>query len=182
MTEQKKQPPALKKQEDTAAEETGQTKKCIKCKKEIDQDAQKCPHCRSNQVSGKQMAIGCLVFIIIAAVLGSCMSMCGSGGPPAMVDTSATIETQKKQAESLKFDAYVISKQYIKQQLKAPSSAKFESYDKNMITWIKGNEFTCSVNVDAQNSFGAMLRHNFWTKVKYTGKDKWILLDIKERK
>lgn len=166
----------------TATEETNQNKKCIKCKKDIDQDAQKCPHCRSNQVSGKQMAIGCLVFIIIAVVLGSCMSMCGSGGPPAMVDTSGTIEAQRKQAEKLKFDAYVISQQFIKKQLKASSSAKFESYDKNMITWVKRNEFTCSMYVDPYNNCGAKFRANFWTKVKYTGKGNWILLDIKQRK
>lgn len=168
------------KKENTATEEIEQTKKCVKCKKDIGINYRKCPHCKSEQIPTKQKVVGCLVIIGIILLMGSCMSMCG--GPPAMVDTSVSIESQRSQAEKLKLPAYTISKQFIKKQLKSPSSAKFEAFEDNMITWINGNEFTCSMNIESKNSFGVLLRSNFWAKIKYTGKDNWILIDIKQRK
>lgn len=57
-------------------------------------------------------------------------------------------------------DAFVVSQEIIKRYLKAPSTAKFASYSGSVVT-LKGNLFYVTSYVDAQNSFGAMLRNRY---------------------
>lgn len=59
-----------------------------------------------------------------------------------------------------KIDAFVMSQEIVKQYLKAPSTAKFASYAGSIVTQ-EGNLFYVTSYVDAQNSFGAMLRNRY---------------------
>ncbi len=69
----------------------------------------------------------------------------------------------------------------MKEVIKAPSTAKFASYsDSTIVTDGGWPVVTVSVisYVDAQNSFGAMLRQNFKVIVSYNyNTDKYTLLD-----
>jgi len=79
-----------------------------------------------------------------------------------------------------KTEAYIMSQQFVKNCLKAPSTAKFP----RAIEWeghttqIDSRTFLINSWVDSQNSFGAMLRTKFSCKVQYKGNDQWTCLDI----
>lgn len=82
--------------------------------------------------------------------------------------------------KDLKIDAFVIAKNFIRQNLKAPSTAEFQSYPEATIS-NDGNQFTIYTYVDAQNSFGAMIRTHFRVVLKYKPEtDKWELIDIED--
>lgn len=73
---------------------------------------------------------------------------------------------------------------YVKKSLKAPSTAKFPNrldYKYAQGKDKKGKKikdvWEVSSYVDAQNSFGAMLRQNWYVKLKKEG-DSWRLLDV----
>jgi hypothetical protein len=77
-------------------------------------------------------------------------------------------------------DACFMSQKFVKQDLKAPSTAEFPLW----------NETNCQVSrrkriwvvnsyVDAQNSFGAMIRSNYAVEmIYYPATDAWTLVDI----
>ena len=64
-------------------------------------------------------------------------------------------------------EAWIISKQFVKTILKAPASAEFP-YD-NAGGSIEQNRYNINAYVDAQNSFGALLRSNYYCKMDYKG-------------
>lgn len=74
--------------------------------------------------------------------------------------------------EKIYFISY--AQNYVKNGLKAPSTAKFPSFflslDDYRVTRYKGT-VTVSSYVDSQNSFGAMLRSNFVVKIGYKTHD-----------
>lgn len=64
--------------------------------------------------------------------------------------------------------AFIIAKDFVEDNLKAPSTADFSgeySYSKT------GNTFTITSQVDAQNSFGAMLRMDWIVRLTYNSGD-----------
>jgi hypothetical protein len=61
----------------------------------------------------------------------------------------------------LPMDAYVASMKLVKNELKAPSTAKFASYQDSKISKIDLDEWQVSSFVDSQNSFGAMIRTRY---------------------
>ena len=79
-------------------------------------------------------------------------------------------------------EAYIISKDFVKENLKAPSTSDFSSeysYDQ-----ISEKEFEIKSEVDSENSLGTKLRSTWIVKIKYTGgdwtnKNSWVLEDIK---
>lgn len=76
--------------------------------------------------------------------------------------------------------AYVAAKNLIKEKLKSPNSAKFSHITETTVTKYNGCIFEFSGYVDAQNSFGAMLREDYKIKVKYSEtKDTYYLIDLK---
>ena len=75
------------------------------------------------------------------------------------------------------FDAYFYGKEYVKRNLKAPSTAKFGSYGNSSVQHYTGCKFVVTGYVDSQNSFGAMLRSNYSVTMTPSGLS-WTLLDI----
>jgi hypothetical protein len=60
---------------------------------------------------------------------------------------------------------------HVEQFLKAPASAEFESCFFNARGKLEGNVYTILTTVDAQNSFGALIRGSYLVKVDGSGKD-----------
>ncbi|MGE4301959.1 MAG: hypothetical protein AB7F40_10205 [Victivallaceae bacterium] len=128
----------------------------------------------------KNWGIGCGIFIvivIIAVIIGSCSGGGKPSGPLPKVDISASKDAQFEQAEKLKNDAFAIAKQFSLKFLKSPDSAKFQPQTGNSVTWWSGNTFLVTVEVDSQNSFGAMIRSDIMLEVEYVGDGNWKLLD-----
>jgi len=78
-------------------------------------------------------------------------------------------------------DAYVMANAFVKERLKSPASADFPYYHERGISikFLGDNTYSVSGYVDSQNSFGALIRTDYYCKVKYNGNDNWSLLDIK---
>lgn len=91
-------------------------------------------------------------------------------------DTSKPAPPPKPEHDSI--SAFVMSQNFTKKQLKAPSTAKFPRYSEGRVADLGNGEYRVSSYVDAQNAFGAMIRTNYICKVKYVGNDKWQLLEF----
>lgn len=74
--------------------------------------------------------------------------------------------------------ASIICKEFLKDRLKAPSTAKFAPTSDQIISSQGNDEYKVISYVDAENSFGAMIRTDYTCIVKYTGNDNWSLLDL----
>lgn len=96
-----------------------------------------------------------LPVILLAAMLIAC----GSGSKPKNGD---------------KYEAIVWCEDYVKDRLKAPSTADFS--DETVAS--QGRTWTVNGSVDAENSFGAKLRNSFACVVKYNGKDNYDLVKL----
>jgi hypothetical protein len=82
---------------------------------------------------------------------------------------------EQARIEQLKVDAYTMSQDFMKRKLKAPASAQFQPFKSSEVTVVFADGwYLVSAPVDAQNSFGAMLRNNYLCKLRPVGNgDKW---------
>ena len=113
----------------------------------------------------KGCGIGCLGMVLAVVLLALLLSFCDSNSG----DEKASDE----------FAADVYAKEFVKDRLKSPSSAKFSSFSDNSIKEIKTNVWEVSGWVDSDNSFGASIRSHFKVTLEYIpSRDTWTLLDI----
>lgn len=104
----------------------------------------------------KSSAKGCL-WIVAALILlpAACIATTSGGG---------------SKWEPTAFEARSICEDWVKDRLKAPSSAKFTDGAESG----GGGKYTISGSVDAQNSFGAMIRSTWTCDIRYdTSTEKW---------
>lgn len=78
--------------------------------------------------------------------------------------------------------AHIQCKEFVREQLKAPSSADFAFLDYSASN-MGGNQFVIRSNVEAQNSFGVKLKNNYVCAVKWNGSNSsdirnWELLSL----
>lgn len=90
---------------------------------------------------------------------------------------------QRKPVDALPSMAHVQCKRLVGQMLKAPATAKFPFADRT-IAELGNKTYEITSYVDAQNSFGALIRNNWTCKMHFKGGDpfefsSWDLLDIK---
>lgn len=71
--------------------------------------------------------------------------------------------------------AYYMAISFMEKQLKAPATAKFASKDASNIYKLGDNLYEVNSYVDAQNSFGALIRTSFTIVVKDEG-ETWQLI------
>ena len=105
--------------------------------------------------NSKNLLIGCaivLVVLLICIVLTFAFFNIGS-------------------TPNYKTTAYIMCQLQVQNSLKAPSTAKFPSSIEIDIHDLGNNTFDMNSYVDSQNSFGAMLRTQFYCKDQYTGSD-----------
>ena len=119
----------------------------------------------------KGSAKDAFVGFIVLAVLFFIVKALFFGGDPAPKSAAKLEEDQK-------WSAIVMAEKFVKNNLKAPSTAKFPLVHPKEL--ISGGKNIWSINsyVDAQNSFGAQIRNRYRAKVMDLGNDKWKLLDL----
>ena len=110
----------------------------------------------------KQANIGCAIMLGIVVVVAIFMSR----GP-------------SKPYEPDKFDASMMAESFVRDHLKAPSTAKFARFSKDNVSRKENGDFVVLGYVDSQNSFGAMIRTHYVATVRYIGDKKWQLEDLK---
>lgn len=74
--------------------------------------------------------------------------------------------TQRTNSDD-KIYAYLMSQKFVERKLVAPATAKFPSFYEVSIEKIDDNTYKFNGYVDAQNSFGALLRTNYMAHLKY---------------
>lgn len=118
---------------------------------------------------GKEIGYGfivCFIFIGIALV--------GISSPDKKTTPVRPTATTAPVIEHDSISAYVMAQDFVSSQLKAPSTAKFQTYSKELVQDLGGGRYKISAYVDAQNSFGAMMRNQFNCTLKYIGNNKWV--------
>jgi hypothetical protein len=98
--------------------------------------------------------------------------------------TSTTVPQTPEQiaaskAKSDRHDAKWKAREFVEASLKAPSTAKWPNYNDFAAAPKKGKPGVWEVmgHVDAQNSYGAMLRNEFMVTMQKNGED-WKLMDV----
>jgi len=119
---------------------------------------------QGNQLSNKQMLIGCgTLFIIVVVIFALCtFPISGeddSNGPTAEM-------------------AYFMSQVFVEKRLKAPSTADFPRYQENMVNKTVKDTYVVSSYVDAENSFGAQMRTHYVAELEYVGDDEWSAISV----
>lgn len=91
---------------------------------------------------------------------------------------------QESDQHSQKISAWVMAQQFVEEQLKSPSTASYGSVfgdyqdPDEVVSDLGGGRYTVIGWVDAQNSFGAILRRPFVCELKSLGDDKWRCLSL----
>ena len=110
--------------------------------------------------------IGCLGWIVLV-VLG----ILALGWLGSVLDEGAG---RKMGSEA---EAFAISKQFVEDRLRSPSTAKFPWTAKRVDKLAPGHYMVFS-HVDAQNAFGATVRSEYVCEVKTVDGTNWSLLDL----
>lgn len=87
---------------------------------------------------------------------------------------SGMINSAANKPEDPSIGATVACEQFVKDRLKAPSTADFS--DEN--AQASGSRYIVSGKVDAENSFGAKLRNTFLCTVEQQPDKQWHLVDV----
>jgi len=112
------------------------------------------------------------VFVAVILLMATCIGTCVSSDSTSTGIDSVHLEvTAKFKAEEA-----------VKLLLKAPSTAQFPS--ENQRCWLlPDSTVVVKGAVDAQNTFGAMIRNSYYAKFKWqidqNKKETWALIDIK---
>jgi hypothetical protein len=118
-----------------------------------------------NKSKSNGCAIGCFGVLALIGVLSAIAYV--------------TPKDVMREAEDKKIEAFVICKQFVEKQLRAPKTAEFPSFSSAQVHPVAGTDYEVRSYVDAQNAFGAMIRNTFSCTVSPTSGDRWRLVDLK---
>lgn len=163
--------------------------KCIDCGNEISESSKTCPNCgcptsksikaekqrqaaeQWNNMSPKEKRtssiIVIIIFIIAAIVLFKMCSGSGSSSNSGAASSNYNTSTNAK----------VCAKKAVEDSLKAPSTASFCSFSEMNATNLGGDKWMVTGYVDAQNSFGTMVRQ-YWSVTLILTKNGFKLVSV----
>lgn len=138
------------------------------------------PKKNTNPKKQNNLVVGIIVFIVIICLCASIFSSSGGGG-------GGDGDSNKDKVTDHSSMASVICKEIVKNSLVAPSTADFPWPSSSDVKRFQNNIYEVRSYVDAQNSFGAMIRNDYYCQLQYTGADtsdeeaninNWNLLDF----
>jgi hypothetical protein len=117
------------------------------------------------------MPKGCLGIVVIGVVVFLLIAMFGERKPDTPEQRRAD---NCADTDSAKIGAFVYAQEFVNRTLKAPATAKYPSFSDDSVRVIyKGNcQFSVIGYVDAQNSFGALIRSRFAVDLSYDAERK----------
>ena len=142
--------------------------KCKKCGTEVEKGTKVCPNC-GKKIGGRKIVLKIIAGIFILSILGSIIEYLKMT-PEQRIEKSETEIRKHIEETDNSWFVYELIQEVVKNSLKTPSTAKFPN--KSEIKIIKDKEvYTIIGYVDAQNSFGAMIRTNYSASVKQIAKE-----------
>lgn len=148
--------------------------KCRECGAAISTEAKACPSCGAKPkktLTIRTVLGGILGLIILSSIIGN--------------DVNKAKVNKMTPEEKCRGDEYYAgsrAQELVRERLKAPSTAEFSSPSQISSSLDGSGDCIYEVrsNVDAQNSFGAQIRGDYYVKLKWKmGVDEWYLLDIR---
>jgi len=133
----------------------------------------------SSDNDGFSAVIG-LLFIL--CIMGSCISNCVKNRSSTVSYTGVPNESGSYSSNTQSYnvntrDAWIYTKEIIRRELKAPSSAEFEFAGHRNVNYLGNKRYSFSSYVDSQNSFGAMIRTHFSGIIKETNSG-WLIEEL----
>lgn len=144
-------------------------KTCPECQNPVSRKAKTCPHCgRPKPKTLRKMLIIALVATGVLFAVSLSENTALPVSPPAEKEINP--------------EDYVItmSWEFVKGNLKSPSTAKFGRIGDHEVYKIEGmeNAFEVRGHVDSQNSFGAMIGAPFVCRLQYVGDESWRMISL----
>lgn len=138
--------------------------------------------------TGAQVACWAVVAVIVlaAAVSGGSDDEKVTSGPSATPSTTEAAAERvtsppTTKVEDRSYEAFEICKKFVKDRLKAPTTATFRNYFEKdgevLVTAAPDGSYVVASSVDSENSFGAKIRSRFVCQVTPDGST-WHLDDI----
>ena len=156
--------------------------RCPECLHEVSDNADKCPNCgfpvsdmknaskeergnESNGTSKKKSKIGGWIIAAIVIVFLTMFVRCVF----STSNSSYSNYSGGYSSDDIETTAYILSKEAVKSQLKAPSTAKFCKQSECTFVSAGTNKYMMTGWVDAENGFGAMLRADWAVVMELDG-------------
>lgn len=153
---------------------------CQRCGRTLDGTAIFCAGCgsmltrspdRPVRSAWEKAVIAVLVGVAFVGSLAWLLAVKGQANDPAI--------RERERLADLKLSACYAAKGFVERRLKAPSTAKFPNcYDVAVADYSRP-DYTMTLAVDAQNSFGAMLRNRYLITVRDEGAN-WRLVSLQD--
>jgi len=143
-------------------------KTCPRCTGQNPSNARICEYCGkpfAPPAPRKKQDWGAILLVVV--VVGLCLGVAflfNNNDAPSMTTSES---------------AWFTCREFISDRLKAPSTAKFERYNSSKVVKYDYDEWKVTMYVDAENSFGAMMRNDFYCHLQDRG-DEWYLISIDE--
>jgi hypothetical protein len=158
--------------------------KCPECAQQISDAALSCPHCgrpKALPSTAKSIATtdgigtgaGCVIGVVVGVLLLIILAnLPGGNSSPS----ASSLESTYGSSEG----ALSVCEDFVKDRLKAPSTAKFgiEGTVQSAVIVLDSGRFVVRGYYDAENSFSAMLRSHYTCKVKHTSGRSYSLQDL----
>lgn len=126
----------------------------------------------STQETKKTRGTQILYGLVLVAVIFLLLVLCSGPKPAARTTATATPDAGDP------LEACGWCQVEVKEELKAPASAKFPSCNRASIYKVAEGVYNVKSYVDAQNSFGAMIRTDYVCQVRYRSDHLWTLQNL----
>lgn len=156
---------------------------CQECKAQISDQAKACPQCgapiaKSTPAAKGNGGLNAVLIIVATIVALMVISPYITAYKKAKMTPEEIRLVDAAEAEkSNDMNARFVCTNFVRDSLKAPSTAEFQSSSEYLVKKQPDGSFAVAGIVDSQNSFGAKLRGAFACTVKPTSDGKWRLVE-----
>lgn len=150
---------------------------CLNCSRDVGWTVSVCPACGVDVLhyAAPPKKSYCGVYFAAVLLLGVMVIAWRMNTTPSLPDNAPVQAIQRERTYS-KIEVWVYAKELVSRQLKAPASAKWPDDGlfsgvnaEDFVTKIGSNSYEVAAWVDAENSFGALLRKRFECRIAIAG-------------